>query len=162
MCLTLLLLVLYCLVMMLVQSVLITMALTAMVAADAVADLRPVIEKSAARHGVDPLFMEAIIRLESGHAASRAARTRNNLAGIMGRKSLRRYASKEECVEHLASILGRYRAHGRITVAEVARTYSSNSEKWAKCVGRLMLAIRNGRWGSLDKRTLVASEKNAD
>lgn len=142
-----------------VQILLISMALTVLVAADAVADLRPVIEKAAARHGVDPLFMEAIIRLESGHAASHAARTRNNLAGIMGSKSLRRYVSEEECVWHLASILGNYRAQGRVTVAEVGRIYSSNGRKWAEYIGRLMRAIQNGRWGTPGQETLVVSGK---
>ena len=77
---------------------------------DAVNDLRPVIKEVAQNNGVDPVLMEAIIRLESGNAMSHAARTKNNLAGIMGRRGQRSYASKEDCVRHLGSILARYKA----------------------------------------------------
>ena len=125
--------------------------LTVMVASgDAVADLRPVIKEAAEQNGVDPVLMEAIIRLESGHATSNAARTKNNLAGIMGRKTLRSYASKEECIRHLGSILANYKARGRVTVAQIGRAYSQSRGVWAVRVTNCMGQIRNGRWGSID------------
>lgn len=124
--------------------------LTVMVAgADTVADLRPVIKETAVQNGVDPVLMEAIIRLESGHATSNAARTKNNLAGIMGRKSLRSYASKEECIRHLGSILAKYKAKGRVTVAQIGRVYCSARGVWAMKVTNCMGQIRNGRWGDI-------------
>lgn len=118
---------------------------------DTVADLRPVINQAAVENGIDPVLMEAIIRLESGHATSNAARTKNNLAGIMGRKSLRSYASKEECIRHLGSILAKYKARGRVTVAQISRTYSSARGLWATRVTSCMSQIRNGRWGSIEE-----------
>ena len=125
--------------------------LTVMVASgDAVADLRPVIKEVAVQNGIDPVLMEAIIRLESGHATSHAARTKNNLAGIMGRKSLRSYASKEECIRHLGSILAKYKARGRVTVAQISRTYSETRGVWARHVTNCMSQIRNGRWGNVE------------
>lgn len=63
--------------------------------ADTVTELRPAINEAAAQHGVDPVLMEAIIRHESANATSSAARRKNNLAGIMGRRGQRSYASKE-------------------------------------------------------------------
>lgn len=117
---------------------------------DTVTDLRPVIKEAAVQNGIDPVLMEAIIRLESGHATSHAARTKNNLAGIMGRKSLRSYSSKEECVHHLGSILAKYKAKGRVTVSEIGRVYSQSRGVWAAGVTNCMGQIRNGRWGSID------------
>ena len=117
--------------------------------ADTVSELRPIIKEAAAQNGVDPVLMEAIIRLESGHATSRAARTKNNLAGIMGRKSLRSYSSKEECIRHLGSILAKYKARGRVTVAQISRTYCQR-RGWAHHINNFMGQIRNGRWGTVE------------
>lgn len=123
---------------------------TVMVAgADTVGDLRPTIKEVAAKNGVDPILMEAIIRLESGHATSRAARTKNNLAGIMGRKGQRSYASKEECISHLGSILAKYKAKGRVTVAQIGRVYCQARVPWASRVTTFMNQIRSGRWGDI-------------
>ena len=61
--------------------------------------LRPAIREAAANNGVDPVLMEAIMRHESANATSSAARKKNNLAGIMGRRGQRRYATKEACEE---------------------------------------------------------------
>ena len=125
--------------------------LTVMVASgDAVTDLRPAIKEAAVQNGIDPVLMEAIIRLESGHATSHAARTKNNLAGIMGRKSLRSYASKEECIQHLGSILAKYKAKGRVTVAQIGRVYSEARGVWTMRVNTCMGQIRSGRWGNIE------------
>lgn len=117
--------------------------------ADTVSDLRPAINEAAQKNGIDPVLMEAIIRLESGNATSRAARTKNNLAGIMGRKGQRTYASKEECINHLGSILAKYKARGRVTVAQIGRVYCQSREPWAKRVTVFMQQIRTGRWGDI-------------
>lgn len=126
------------------------LAVGAMVAsADVVSDLRPAIKAAAEKNGVDPVLMEAIIRLESGHATSAAARKKNNLAGIMGRKGQRVYASKEECVQHLGSILGSYKAKGRVTVAQISRSYSEARGVWASRVSNFISLIRSGRYGDI-------------
>ena len=75
--------------------------------AETVTALRPAINEAAAKHGVDPVLMEAIIRHESANATSYSARRRNNLAGIMGRRGQRTYESKEACVNDLAQILAK-------------------------------------------------------
>lgn len=117
----------------------------AAMAADAVTELRPVIKKAAEANGVDPVLMEAIIRLESGHATSRAARTKNNLAGIMGRKGQRRYESKEDCVHDLGRILGKYRDSGRVTVEQIGRRYCTKVG-WSRQVNAQIRLIRSGRY----------------
>ncbi len=118
--------------------------------ADQVTDLRPAINEAAAAHGLDPVLIEAIIRLESGNATSKAARKKNNLAGIMGRRGQRSYASKEACVKDLARILGNYKAKGRVTVAQISRTYCRSHAKWIRGVNSYMGQIRSGRWGALE------------
>ena len=110
--------------------------------------LRPAIREAAAKNGVDPVLMEAIIRHESANATSSAARRKNNLAGIMGRRGQRSYTSKEECVKDLARILGKYKAKGRISVAQIARVYCASHSKWIRGVTANMKDIRKGRWGS--------------
>ena len=54
--------------------------------ADTVTDLRPTIKEAAAVNDVDPVLMEAIIRLESGHAQSKAARTATHGATATDRR----------------------------------------------------------------------------
>lgn len=115
---------------------------------DTVTALRPAIREAAAAHGVDPVLMEAIIRHESAHATSKAARRKNNLAGIMGRRGQRRYESKEECVQDLARILGEYKAKGRVSITQIARSYCASRGEWTRCVSANIRDIRKGRWGS--------------
>lgn len=120
---------------------------TLQASADIITDLRPAMNAAAAAHGIDPVLMEAIIRIESGHGKSKAARNKNNLAGIMGRRSLRSYSSKEACIQDLARILGKYKARGRVTVAQIARTYCASHAKWTRAVSSNMRNIRAGKWG---------------
>ena len=109
--------------------------------------LRPAIREAAAKNGVDPVLMEAIIRHESANATSSAARRKNNLAGIMGRRGQRRYATKEACVQDLAELLAKYRAKGRVTVVQISRAYCSNSRHWVSRISSTMSSIRKGKWG---------------
>lgn len=129
-------------------SLCLTLAATAL--ADTVTDLRPVIREAAAEHGIDPVLMEAIIRHESAHATSSAARRKNNLAGIMGRSGQRRYETKEDCVRDLARILGEYKAKGRVSVAQIGRVYCT-TVGWARYVNSAMAAIRDGKFGALEE-----------
>ncbi|MBR5889395.1 MAG: glucosaminidase domain-containing protein [Akkermansia sp.] len=123
------------------------MVLTAQ--AELVAALRPAIREAAAKHGVDPVMMEAIIRHESANATSSAARRKNNLAGIMGRNGQRRFESKEACVEHLAEMLGKYRAKGRVTLVQISRVYCASHQQWVRGVTHYMKNIREGKWGQI-------------
>ena len=121
------------------------MVLTAQ--SELVTALRPAIREAAAKNGVDPVLMEAIIRHESANATSSAARRKNNLAGIMGRRGQRRYASKEACVQDLAELLAKYRAKGRVTVVQISRAYCSDSKHWVSRISSTMSSIRKGKWG---------------
>ena len=118
-------------------------------AADTVSDLRPTIREAAANHGLDPVLVEAIIRHESANATSSAARNKNNLAGIMGRRGQRRYETKEDCVRDLASLLAKYRAKGRVTLLQISRAYCSSHREWVRGVSHYMKAIRSGKWGKI-------------
>lgn len=121
------------------------MVLTAQ--SELVTALRPAIREAAAKNGVDPVLMEAIIRHESANATSSAARRKNNLAGIMGRRGQRRYATKEACVQDLAELLAKYRAKGRVTVVQISRAYCSDSRHWVSRISSTMSSIRKGKWG---------------
>lgn len=116
---------------------------------DTIAKLRPTINKVAKDNGIDPVLMEAIMRHESGHGTSNAARTRNNLAGIMGRKGLRSYSSKAECVSDLGKLLAKYKAKGRVTPAQIGRVYCQDKTPWARHINTHMQAIRSGKHGKL-------------
>lgn len=118
-------------------------------AADTVSDLRPTIREAAANHGLDPVLVEAIIRHESANATSSAARNKNNLAGIMGRRGQRRYETKEDCVRDLAGLLAKYRAKGRVTLLQISRAYCSSHQEWVRGVSHYMKAIRSGKWGKI-------------
>lgn len=132
-----------------IYAILFGIMMCASVYADTVSDLRPAIKAAAEENGVDPVLIEAIIRHESGHAKSHAARHKNNLAGIMGRRGQRKYETKEECVADLGRILGKYKARGRVTTAQIGRVYCTVGG-WARQVNAHMAAIRSGRYGTLE------------
>ena len=119
------------------------MVLTAQ--SEIVTALRPAIREAAAKNGVDPVLMEAIIRHESANATSSAARRKNNLAGIMGRRGQRRYESKEACVQDLAELLAKYRSKGRVTLVQISRAYCSSHQHWVRGVSAYMANIRAGK-----------------
>lgn len=118
--------------------------------ADVVSELRPRILQEASRHDVDPVLLEAIIRHESAHGTSRAARNKNNLAGIKAGRSLKRYPSKDDSVAHLALVLERYKNRGITTPRQLSKRYcSSGSRQWERYVNQYMAAIRKGSYGPL-------------
>lgn len=137
------------------KNILLTLLLGAAVVApltaegDVITELRPTINKVAKEKNLDPVLLEAIMRHESGHGKSYSARNRNNLAGIMGRKGQRKYASKEECVVDLGRILANYKARGRVTTAQIGRVYCQPTGKWVSCVNRQMSNIRKGVHGNI-------------
>lgn len=133
-------------------SLLCALMLTLSSFADTVTELRPAINEAAAAYGVDPVLIEAIIRHESAHATSHAARNKNNLAGIMGRGGQRRYESKEACVQDLARILSEYKAKGRTSLTQIARSYCASHGEWVAMVSSNMRSIRAGKWGKLEEQ----------
>lgn len=116
---------------------------------DVISELRPTIQQVAKENGIDPVLMEAIMRHESGHGTSHAARNKNNLAGIMRKRGGQRvYESKEACVKDLGSILAKYKARGRKTPAQIGKRYCTVGG-WASQVNVHMKAIRSGKHGDI-------------
>lgn len=113
-----------------------------------ISSLRPTINDVAKKNNIDPVLIEAILRHESGHGTSSAARSKNNLAGIMGRKGQRSYASKEACVADLGRILAKYKSKGRVTTSQIGRVYCT-TPGWDKAINAHMKEIRSGKRGDI-------------
>lgn len=121
--------------------------------ADVISDLRPRIREEAEKRDVDPVLMEAILRHESAHGTSKAARTKNNLAGIKAGYRLKRYESKDDSVAHLAVVLGRYKDRGISTPRQLSRRYCATSPRqWERYVNMYMNSIRKGKYGSSEPK----------
>lgn len=119
--------------------------------ADVVSELRPAINQAADKYGVSPVMMEAIIRHESANGKSNAAVKYNNLAGIMAKKGLRRFDSKEDCIEKLGEILKVYQDKGLVSLDKISRRYAPyHSKSWVSKVGIFTRQIEAGRWGELE------------
>lgn len=118
--------------------------------ADTIAELRPVINETAQKHQLDPVLMEAIMRHESANGKSKAAANYNNLAGIMGKKGLKKFQTKEECIAYLGVILKAYHDRGLVSVDNISRRYAPYHRKsWASKVGIFSRQIKNGKWGDI-------------
>ncbi len=128
------------------KLILLSLLMACSALAGTVVSLRPVIREVAAQHGLDPILLEAIIRHESAHATSKAARTKNNIAGIMGSRGQRKYKSKADCVRDLGRVLARYKARGRVTVTQIGRIYCAGSSPWAKYIKQHIRQIKSGHY----------------
>ncbi len=119
--------------------------------ADVISDLRPRIREEAQKRDIDPVLLEAILRHESAHGTSKAARDKNNLAGIKAGYRLKRYESKDESVAHLAEVLERYKDRGVSTPRQLSRRYCATSPRqWERYVNLYMTAIQKGDYGKID------------
>lgn len=56
-------------------------------------------------YGVNPAILASIAMFESGRGTSRAARLKNNVGGIMGKKSLRTFEKVDDCIDVMAQTL---------------------------------------------------------
>lgn len=72
------------------------------------------------------------------------------LWGVSGQRV---YPSKEACVEHLGSILAKYKARGRVTTAQIGKIYCKPTGKWVSNVNSQMKNIRSGRHGDISVYT---------
>lgn len=108
--------------------------------------LRPDIEDSAKRYGIDAALLEAVIRHESGNGKSRAAREYNNLGGVMKGKNLRKFSSHAESVDCIAHILYKYRERGLVNIDQIAKRYAPyHRSEWIKCVNFFKKKIETGQ-----------------
>jgi peptidoglycan hydrolase-like protein with peptidoglycan-binding domain len=81
--------------------------------------------KYGAQYGIDPRLLAAIAMHETGNGTSKAVRDRNNVGGIMGSNGLKNFASLDEGIEALASLLKRlYFDQGLNTIPEIQRKYA--------------------------------------
>lgn len=94
-------------------------------------------------YGVNAVFLAAIAAQESGWGRSELAVNRNNLFGIKGDGSYKRFSSREACIQYVARHLsvnylspdGRY-FHG-YEVKDVCVCYCG-SDSWTRQVERIM------------------------
>lgn len=62
---------------------------------------------------INALFLASIVRLETGNGTSYSYKYRNNVGGVMGRRGLRTFRSKEECLDYMHHFLSnKYVARG--------------------------------------------------
>ncbi len=121
----------------------ISMSFTAL--AGDIVELRPEIQESAKRNGIDPALLEAIIRHETGNGKSRAARVYNNLGGVMKGRKLRKFNTQSESVECIAQILSRYHNRGLVSIDEIGRRYAPyHRREWTNAVRYFKSKIEGG------------------
>lgn len=107
---------------------------------DVISDNRQQIIDSAKQHDVDPILMEAIMRYESGHGKSYAAKKRNNYCGMKGGKKV--YSSFKDCSDDLAFTLSKYRKKGRVTTKQIGRRYCPPNKRWAYNVDSIYKKVK--------------------
>ena len=97
------------------------------------------------KYGVNAEFLVSIAIIESGNGSSRAARTKNNFFGLMGKRGLMTFNSPQECIDYAAKNLtksdGYYFGRGRYTISQIARRYATN-KKWSSLVIATMKSIK--------------------
>lgn len=114
--------------------------------ADSIRELRPDIEDSAKRYGIDAALLEAVLRHESGNGKSRVARVYNNLGGVMKGKKYKKFSSREECVDYVAHILYVYRERGLVNTDQIAKRYAPyHRAEWTRCVNFFKKKIESGQ-----------------
>jgi beta-N-acetylglucosaminidase len=105
-------------------------------------------------YNVNAILILAIVRLESGNGKSQIAKTKNNLGGIIASsKSVRVYRSfdtKSDCIIYMAKLLSEHylteggKYHNGYTLPDIAKRYSTASDKWTDLVQELMYEIQKG------------------
>jgi beta-N-acetylglucosaminidase len=97
------------------------------------------------KYGINAVFLAAIAIHESGNGSSKAAKSKNNFFGMMGKKGQLSFKTPQECIECAAKNLtkkeGYYFGRGRYTIGKIARKYASD-KKWASRVIATMKSIR--------------------
>ncbi len=88
------------------------------------------------KYGVNPVTLIAIGMQESARGTSKAARSKNNIAGLTGRKGQIRFDSVDSCIESLAKLLQKHVRNGRTTIEKLGYSgkycAKSHSGEWVK------------------------------
>lgn len=96
---------------------------------------------------VNAIFLSSVVRLETGNGTSYSYRTRNNVGGVMGRRGLRTFNSKEQCLFYMQDFLYRgYINAGRRSVWNIGSKYCVGGN-WAYKVNRLAIDSMQKSWG---------------
>lgn len=94
------------------------------------------------KYGVNPAVLASIAMHESGRGTSYAARVKNNVGGIMGKKSLRNFDSVEDCIETMAKTVKKRLNQGYKDVASLGASgkycAKSASKEWTKAVTKFL------------------------
>ncbi len=93
----------------------------------------------AEKYNVNPIVLMAISMAESSRGTSVAARTKNNIGGIMGRNGLRKFSRVEDCIDAMAETVAKHHKESHLnTLEELGRSgkYCDKSvaEDWIKHV----------------------------
>lgn len=96
------------------------------------------------KYGVNAVFLAAIAIHESGNGSSKAAKSKNNFFGMMGKRGQLKFDTPQECIECAANNLtkkdGYYFGKGRYTIGNIGRKYASD-KKWTSRVIKMMKSI---------------------
>ena len=88
------------------------------------------------KYGVNPVSLIAIGMQESARGTSKAARSKNNIAGLTGRKGQIKFDSVDSCIESLAKLLQKHVKNGRTTIDKIGYSglycAKSHSKEWVK------------------------------
>lgn len=85
--------------------------------------------------GLDPLLVEAISRVETGHFTSVAFTKYNNFGGLTNASGVMEFPSEEEGLKQFIRTLEYYKEINLITIEEIAGRYCPvNEENWIRMV----------------------------
>lgn len=88
------------------------------------------------KYGVNPVSIMAIAMQESARGTSAAARTKNNIGGLIGRKGQIKFDSVDSCIESMAKLLQKHIKNGRTTISALGKSgkycAKSHSREWVK------------------------------
>lgn len=95
---------------------------------------------------ISAIFLASVIRLETGNGTSYSYRARNNVGGIMGRKGLRSFRTKDESLLYMQDFLNRgYIPQGRKSVWRIGSKYCVGGN-WSYKVNRLAISMMKKSW----------------
>lgn len=78
-----------------------------------------------AKYGISPALLAAIAVHETGNGTSSAAKSKNNVGGMMGKNGLMSFGSLEEGIDKMASNLKRnYIDKGLTTIEQIQKKYA--------------------------------------
>ena len=95
--------------------------------------------QKAENFGVNPVVLMAIAMTESARGTSKAAILKNNVGGIMGKTSLRKFRNVDDCIEKMAQTISHHHQKSQLhSVADLGYSGKycdkSAAEEWIRNV----------------------------